>query len=122
MQKVIGVLVLLVVVVAGCVSKSEMQAKQRAAFLAGQRQGAATAQVNANSVWVVGNVRNPSIPWTEELTLRQALIEADYQGPGDPGQIVVSRNGSQPTNISAQQLLNGFDIPLQAGDRVEVRR
>lgn len=122
MQKVIGVLVLLVIAAAGCVSKSKMQAEQRAAFFAGEKQGAAVAQANSNSVWVMGNVRNPSIPWTPELTLRQAMIEADYRGPGDPSQIVVSRNGTQPTYISARDLLNGFDMPLQAGDRVEVRR
>ncbi|HWF18844.1 MAG TPA: hypothetical protein VG754_06225 [Verrucomicrobiae bacterium] len=110
------------VLYAGCVSKSELKAKQRQAFLAGQKQGAVVAQANANSVWIVGNVRNPSVPWTPELTLRQALIEADVQGAGDPSQIVVLRNGGQPTSVSAQELLNGFDMPLQAGDRVEVRR
>lgn len=122
MQKVIGVLILLAISGAGCVSKSEMKSRQRAAFLAGEKQGAAVAQVNATSVWVVGNVRNPTVPWTPELTLRQTLIEADYQGPGDPGEIVVSRKGSEPVNVSSQELLNGFDMPLQAGDRVEVRR
>lgn len=122
MQKVIWVLILLVVAVVGCVSKSKMRANQRAAFLAGEKQGAAVAQVNATSVWVVGNVRNPTVLWTPELTLRQALIEADYQGSGDPGEIVVSRKGNEPINVSAQELLNGFDVPLQAGDRVEVRR
>jgi len=119
---VIVLLILLALAAAGCVSKSKMQARQRAAFLAGEKQGVAVAQANSNVVWVMGNVRNPSIPWTPELTLRQALIEADYNGPGDPSQIVVSRNGAQPTEISAQELLNGFDMPLQAGDRVEVRR
>jgi len=117
---------LVVVIGAGCASKSDKQARQRAALMAAQQQQAAAMQqqqqqVNSSAVWVVGNVRNPSIPWTQDLTLRRALIEADYQGPGDPNQIVVLRNGSQPTTINAKDLLGGFDMPLQACDRVEVR-
>ena len=72
-------------------------------------------------MWVVGNVRNPSIPWTEDLTLSRALVEADYLGAGDPGQIMVVRNGEAPKMVTAKQLLSGFDLPLLAGDRVEVR-
>src|SRR5579885_3198632 len=89
---------LVVVIGSGCASKADKQAKQRAAFMAAQQQQAAAMQqqqVNSSAVWVVGNVRNPSIPWTQDLTLRRALIEADYRGPGDPNQIVVLRNGSQ---------------------------
>ena len=114
-----GILILLMGLT-GCVSKSELKKKEREAYLAGQKQGVA-AQVNGSSVWVVGNVRNPSIPWTEDLTLRRALVEADYLGAGDPGQIVVLRNGRPPLILTARQLLSGYDMPLLAGDRVEVR-
>jgi hypothetical protein len=110
------------ILVAGCVSKSEIQAKQRAAFLAGQQQGAAAAKAAANSVLFMGNVRNPAVPWTPDLTLRQAMIQADYAGPGDPSQIIVTRTGTEPVVVSPAQLLAGFDMPLLAGDRIEVRR
>lgn len=120
MKSFIGCLILLGVVAVGCVSKKEMQAKQQAAFLAGQQQGAAM-QAHATSIWVMGNVRNPNIPYTEGLTLRQALIQANYLGQGDPNQIIVMRNGSQPTTVSSQDLLSGFDMPLMAGDRVQIR-
>jgi hypothetical protein len=73
------------------------------------------------TVWVVGGVKNQLIPWTQDLTLVRALIAAEYQGPGDPGQITVIRNGQPPIIVSAQQLLSGQDMPLAAGDRIEVR-
>lgn len=120
MKFFIGCLILIGVAAAGCVSKKEIQAQQRAAFLAGEQQGAAL-QSHANSVWVMGNVSNPNIPYTEGLTLRQALIQANYRGQGDPNQIIVMRNGSQPTTVSSQELLGGFDMPLMAGDRVQIR-
>jgi len=120
MRKFILVGLLSVLVIAGCVSKSKSNAKARAAFFAGQQQGA-SAQVNSNSVWVVGNVRTPMLPWSEDLTLAKALIAADYLGAGDPSQVVLLRSGQPPTFVSAKQLLSGFDLPLLAGDRVEVR-
>ncbi|MDB6020972.1 MAG: hypothetical protein JWQ04_829 [Pedosphaera sp.] len=120
MKKLIAFYLMLLLAGAGCVTKSELKSKERAAYLAGQKQAEAQ-QLNASSVWVVGNVHNPSIPWTEDLTLTKALIEADYAGTGDPSQIVVLRNGRPPTYVSAKQLLGGYNMPLLAGDRVEVR-
>ncbi len=120
MKIFIACCLLLGIVFSGCVSKSTANARARAAFYAGQQQGAAT-QVNANSVWVVGNVRTPMIPWSEDLTLAKALVAADYLGAGDPSRIVLLRTGQPPTFISAKQLLAGFDLPLLSGDRIEVR-
>ena len=80
-----------------------------------------TAQVNANSVWVVGNVRTPIILWNEDLTLARAIIAADYLGAGDPSQVVLLRTGQPPVFVSAKQLLTGFDLPLLSGDRIAVR-
>ena len=120
MKSLILCCVLLAFCSASCVTKSKANAKARDAFLAGKQQGLAM-QPNAASVWVVGNVKTPLIPWTEDLTLVHALIAADYQGAGDPGQIVLMRNGQPANYISARQLLNGFDLPLRAGDRIEVR-
>jgi hypothetical protein len=109
------------ILVAGCVSKSTANAKARAAYLAGQQQGMAMAATQ-NSVWVVGNVKNPIIPWTDDLTLIKAIVAADYLGEGDPGQIALLRNGQPTKSFTAKQLLGGFDLPLLAGDRIEVRQ
>jgi hypothetical protein len=103
------------------VSKSAANAKARAAYLAGEKQGEAK-EINATSVWVVGNVRNPVLPWSDDLTLVKALIAADYLGQGDPGSIVILRTGQAPVRVNAKQLFNGYDMALEPGDRVEVRR
>ena len=121
MRERIGCLFLtLFLVVSGCTTKSKANAQARAAFLAGQARGMA-AQSQEPSVWIVGNVRRPVIPWTDDLTLAKALIEADYQGFGDPIQITVLRNGQPPVNINPKELLQGQDLPLAAGDRIEIR-
>jgi hypothetical protein len=108
------------IVLAGCTTKTTADAKARAAFLAGQ-QKALAAKTDPNSVWVVGNVQNPLIPWTQELTLAKAIIAAEYRGVGDPSQIVLLRNGQPSVFVSATQLLNGFDLPTEPGDRIEIR-
>jgi hypothetical protein len=79
------------------------------------------AQAQSSSVWVVGNVKTPNIPWTADLTLSQALIAAEYQGQGDPGQITVFRSGQPPIRVTANELLQGQDMPLEAGDRIDIR-
>jgi len=107
-------------VTAGCVTKSKAAAQARAAFAEGQRQGMA-AQANATSVWVVGNVRTPIIPWTADLTLAKALVAAEYLGEGDPSKITLYRQGRAPFNVSPKQLLQGYDLPLKLGDRLEVK-
>jgi len=73
-----------------------------------------------NSVTVIGQVRNPLVPWTEDLTLAKALIAADYYAKGDPRHIVIVRKG-QASNVDPKQLLAGEDVPLEAGDVVNIR-
>jgi hypothetical protein len=111
---------LLVLLGTGCVSKSKANAQARAAYLAGKQQGMAI-KAQGPAVWFVGNVRQPLVPWTNGLTLAQALLTANYQGQSDPGQIMVYREGQPPINVSPKELLQGSDLPLEAGDRVEIR-
>jgi hypothetical protein len=111
---------LLAVLAAGCESKSKARAEARAAYFAGQQQGMAM-QAGTNSVWIVGDVRTPAIPWTDDLTLARAIVAAEYLGPGDPSQIVLRREGRPPYLVSPRQLLSGYDLPLKPGDRIEVR-
>ncbi len=116
----------------GCVSKATARKQAQQAFIAGQQQammrmqqqGVATEQgqpqVPTPSVTLRGNVRNSSVPWTPELTLAKALVEAEYTGPGDPTEIFLVRGGlARPVDV--KQLLGGQDIPLQAGDLVQVK-
>jgi hypothetical protein len=109
----------------GCVSKSEANRRAHEAYLRGQRDAAAAArqpsQTSQPTVTVRGNVRRPNVPWTEELTVSRALVEAQWIGRLNPTQILV-RRGSQIFSISVRQLLNGLqDLYLEPGDVVEVR-
>jgi hypothetical protein len=111
---------LLVLLGAGCVSKSKANAQARAAYLAGKQQGMAM-KVNGPSVWFVGNVHQPIVPWTEGLTLARALVTANYLGQNDPSQITIYRPGQPPTKVDPKDLLRGADLPLEAGDRIDIR-
>jgi hypothetical protein len=115
---------LLVVALAGCVSKSTADARARAAFLAGQQQAGARMQQlqtlpQGPSVIVNGEVRNHIVPWTEGMTLASALVAADYYGATDPSLIYLVHNGKARI-LEPKQLLSGADVPLQAGDTVEL--
>ncbi len=68
---------------------------------------------------VNGEVRNHIVPWTEGLTLAGALVAADYYGAVDPALIYLVRNG-RATLVDTKQLLSGKDVPLQAGDIVQL--
>jgi hypothetical protein len=106
-------------VLSGCVSKSQADAKAHQAFLAGQQQAmmARAPQPNANTVTFVGPVRTPSLAWTAGLTLAKAIVNAGYQSPKDPKQIMIVRNG-QAVPVDPKSLLSGEDVPLMAGDMI----
>jgi hypothetical protein len=108
----------------GCVTKSQADAQARAAFLAGQQQAMTRAQTEPQpegaTVTLAGNVKNPLIPWTPGLTLAKAILDAQYTGKGDPVSIYVVHNGLA-SSVDPRKLLNGEDIPLQAGDIVQIK-
>jgi|SRR6185436_9702961 len=73
-------------------------------------------------VTIQGQVRNPVIPWTQDLTLSQALVMGDYFGERDPQSIVIFR-GDKAIFVETRQLLGGVkDPPLLPGDTIELRR
>jgi hypothetical protein len=72
-------------------------------------------------VHVRGDVRNRIIPWSDDLTLAGALVEADYVGRMDPLSITVTR-GRKVTRFSASRLLSGGDMFLQPGDVIDIHR
>jgi hypothetical protein len=110
---------MLVLLQSGCVSEKKADAKARAAFMAGQQQGmiARTPQPAGNVVTVVGPVHTPSLPWTQDLTLAKAIVNAGYDSAVDPKQIMIVRNG-QAVPVDPKSLLAGEDVPLLPGDMV----
>ena len=78
-------------------------------------------QTGQPAVFVRGDVRNPVVPWSEELTLARAILAAEYVGRTDPHSINVLRGGKSK-RFSTLRLLAGEDMDLEPGDVVEIRR
>jgi hypothetical protein len=72
-------------------------------------------------VQIRGDVRNHIIPWSEDLTLAGALVEADYIGRWDPLSVTVTR-GRKVQRFSASRLLSGVDMFLRPGDVINIHR
>jgi len=106
----------------GCVSKSKAQARAQEAYLAGQNAALRQqqSQTQTQGVTVVGSVQNSDVPWVEGLTLTQAIATANYLGPHDPKEIIVTRQG-ESAKIAPKMLLTGRDVPLEPGDVITIR-
>ena len=103
----------------GCETKSRARFEARQAYVEGQQQALEQSGPKPKIVTVTGQVRNPVIPWTEDLTLAKAIDAAQYTGYLNPRLIRLIRDG-QPTDIKPSALLNGQDMPLQPGDTIQV--
>ena len=114
---------MLVLFSSGCVSKKKANADAHAAFMAGQQQAmmARAPQPAGNVVTVVGPVHTPSLPWTQDLTLAKAIINAGYDSAVDPKQIMIVRNG-QAIPVDPKSLLAGQDVPLMPGDMIVLQQ
>jgi hypothetical protein len=113
---------LLALASSGCITRAKAKAQARAAYVAGQQDMMRRMNMVHNpTVTINGEVRNPIVPWNEELTLAKALVAADYYGKTDPAEVIIVRGG-QATRVDLKQLLNGQDVPLSPGDIVELRR
>ncbi len=91
--------------------------------MAGQAEAAKQWQERRPPLVVVrGPVRNPTVAWTEDLTLAKAILAADYTGFMDPILVRVIRNGQMIEELKGIDLLHGQDVPLQPGDIVDIVR
>ena len=110
------------IVSGGCISNSRDRTDEQAAYIAGQREAfASISAAQRTSVVVIGPVQNPNVPWTDGLTLAQAIVAANYNGLGNPKEIILMRQG-ETTRIDPKDLLGGRDVPLQPGDTITIRQ
>lgn len=113
-------LLLVALAAGGCASRAKSEAQARAAFAAGQQQGMTQVlDARRTGIRVIGTVRNPEIPWMDDLTLAEALVAAEYTSPRDPRQIVIIRRGER-LPVDPQALLRGKDFLLVPGDTIEL--
>ena len=113
-------LLLALLLVLGCASNARL--REERAFRQGQAQALTEQQQQIQpSVRFQGDVRQTRIPWTEGLTLSQALLTAQYTWSWDPRTITVTRQG-QLYSVNPKRLFRGEDNPvLEPDDVVEVR-
>jgi hypothetical protein len=126
-HKTVVLALILPLLLAGCVTKAKADAQARAAFTAGQQealraqQGPQQPQSGATQkVTIMGQVKNPVLPWQPGLTLAQAILDAGYSGSTDPTDVLVVRNGVA-TRVEVDKLLTGQDLPLLPGDLVQIK-
>jgi protein involved in polysaccharide export with SLBB domain len=97
-----------------------MEARQ--AYANGLQQ-AAQAQVRAQEaqgpvIFVQGPVQNPIVPWREDMTLSQAIVDANYTAFMNPRVVRVVRGGQVAGELKGIDLLRHQDMDLQPGDTV----
>jgi hypothetical protein len=115
------ILLLLALATAGCTTDSKARMEAHDAFLAGQNEALQQQQSAAfSTVTVLGPVQNHKVPWVVGLTLTQAIATANYLGEHDPKEIIITHQG-QSARLNPRVLLSGVEIPLEAGDVIEVR-
>jgi hypothetical protein len=72
------------------------------------------------SIIVRGNVKYPVIPWTQDMTVAKAILEADYLSARDPLTIIIRRHGDR-IFVSPTRLMHGTTNPwLEPGDILEI--
>lgn len=105
----------------GCMTRASAEAQAQAAYVAGQHATLKARQAQGlECVTVIGPVGNPQVPWVVGLTLAQAIATAQYVGLEAPREIIITRQGETAT-MDAKDLLNGADIPLEAGDIIQLK-
>lgn len=120
-MKTLIALLLMLLAVTGCVTKTKATADAHTAYVAGQRDAfASIAASQRTSITINGPVQNHEVSWVEGLTLVQAIATANYTAHGNPGEIFLLRRGENAT-INPRDLLNGHDVPLEPGDTITLR-
>jgi len=105
----------------GCVSKRKAAFAAQQAYVAGQQQEMRQDQARQPQlvVRIQGEVTNPVIPWTPDLTLIKTIVAANYTGVLDPRFIRIVRNG-ETAEFKPFDLQRGHDVPVEAGDLVQI--
>ena len=103
----------------GCVTEAQAGARERAAYLAGQKAALASIGVG-QGVTIIGPVDHPNVPWVEGLTLAQAIATANYTSHRNPRAITISRKGEE-ISVDPRDLIGGHVVPLQPGDTITIK-
>ncbi len=116
------IILFLALVVSGCSTQKKMEGQQQTSFLAGENAELRREQGEQfQTVTVMGDVQNSTVPYVEGLTLAQAIATANYLDPKAPKKILITRNG-ETAELDTKVLFSGATIPLEPGDVIELRQ
>jgi len=108
------------VVITSCTTRSSAEKRAREAFIQGQML--AQTQSAPQIVTIRGDVMNPTIPYTKDLTLARALLAARWRGIREPSFITIIR-GEESFKLKTRDFFSaGEDLPLEAGDIIVLER
>ena len=119
-MKPLAIILIFAFVASGCMSKSRSRLESQNAFLAGQNAALKQQLAQYNGITFIGAVQNAQVPWVAGLTLAQAVATANYIGQNEPKAVIITHQGESAV-LDASVLFSGKDIPLEAGDIVELR-
>jgi hypothetical protein len=111
---------LLALVAAGCVTRSQANAQASEAYQSGRQAAFASMGGQGKVVVIAGPVEHSNVPWVEGLTLSQAVATAQYTGRHNPKAITITRQGEE-ISVNPRNLLSGHVVPLQPGDTIAIR-
>jgi hypothetical protein len=103
----------------GCTSSSKARSQADAAYRAGQQQAVRNEEARKRGIAFTGPVSNSLVPWTEGLTLAQAIAAAGWNAKTDPRLILLTR-GTEVVTMTPQQALEAAGEPMQPGDHVDM--
>jgi hypothetical protein len=103
----------------GCTSSARSRAQADAAFRAGQEQSLRNEEARKRGIAFTGPVRSSLVPWTEGMTLGQAIAAAGWNTKGDPRLIILTR-GTEVVTMTPQQALEAAVEPVHPGDHVDM--
>lgn len=104
----------------GCVSRSRERADLKSAFRAGEQKGEALAEAKRNGISFTGQVLVPIVPWTEGLTLADAIVAAHWTGLHDPRLIIVTNRNGERMELMPEEAVMAGELPLAPGDTIEL--
>ncbi|MGC8829174.1 MAG: hypothetical protein ACP5MG_03210 [Verrucomicrobiia bacterium] len=128
MQRIVRYRLILILILCGfagfalisCTTRSSAEKRAREAFIQGQML--AHTQSAQQIVTVRGDVMNPTIPYTKDLTLAKALLAARWRGIREPSFITIIRGEESFKLRTRDFFVAGEDLPLEAGDIIVLER
>src|SRR5262249_32451957 len=117
---ILTLLILSLTLVTGCVSKARTRIEVQKAFRAGEVKGQALAEAKRSGISFPGPVLVPIVPWTEGLTLAQAIVAAHWTAIQDPRLIIVVNSAGERLELTPYEAQTAAEMPMQPGDEIEL--